>query len=239
MDKQTIIREIQRTAAENGGAPLGRLRLEKEAGIKEHQWKKYWARLSDAHREAGFEPNAWIGPIDETMLVTLLVALTRDLGHFPTHAELLVKCTAEKSWPSQSVFINRLGSKAAMVDRVAAYCQESPGFDDVLAHCASVTKPPDHEVRGGGSEAQEDGFVYMLKSGRFYKIGKSNHAGRRERELAVQLPERAEVVHTIKTDDPSGIERYWHQRFEGKRKNGEWFDLGREEISAFRRRKFM
>jgi hypothetical protein len=39
--------------------------------------------------------------------------------------------------------------------------------------------------------------------------------------LAIQLPERAEQIHAIKTDDPVGIERYWHQRFADRRKNSE------------------
>ena len=79
----------------------------------------------------------------------------------------------------------------------------------------------------------------MARMGKHYKIGKTNHAGRRERELAIQLPEKASTVHTIKTDDPEGIEAYWHRRFEAKRKNGEWFELSAADVAAFRRRRFM
>ncbi len=79
----------------------------------------------------------------------------------------------------------------------------------------------------------------MLKSGRYYKVGATNSFGRREREIALQLPERAATVHVIKTDDPMGRERYWHRRFADRRKNGEWFELGQADVKAFKRRKFM
>jgi hypothetical protein len=81
--------------------------------------------------------------------------------------------------------------------------------------------------------------VYLIKSARFYKIGRTNSAGRREYELAIQLPERASMVHQIKTDDPVGIEEYWHKRFRDKRRNGEWFELSAADVAAFRRRRFM
>ena len=100
--------------------------------------------------------------------------------------------------------------------------------------------PPDEatEVETIISEERfATGFVYLLKSGKFYKIGKTNSIDRRQYEIGLQLAEAMHPIHSIETDDPSGIEAYWHNRFKSKRLNGEWFDLDSSDIRAFKLRK--
>jgi Meiotically up-regulated gene 113 len=78
-----------------------------------------------------------------------------------------------------------------------------------------------------------------LLTTQYYKIGRSNAVGRRAYKLAIQLPEKAITVHSIRTDDPAGIEHYWHRRFKTKHKNGEWYELSSPDVRAFKPRKFM
>ena len=49
------------------------------------------------------------------------------------------------------------------------------------------------------------------------------------------MPEKVAPIHYIETDDPAGVESYWHTRFAAKRKQGEWFALSPEEVRAFKR----
>ena len=147
---------------------------------------------------------------------------------------------SDPGFPSVGVY-ERLGPKTKLASRVAIFCESHPDFEDVLAIVGPLLESEEagSEEKVKADEPGELGYVYLLKSGRHYKIGRTNSTGRREYELAIQLPEKAKTIHVISTDDPAGIESYWHKRFADRRKNGEWFELTAADISAFRRRKFM
>lgn len=239
MNKQHILAEIARTADRNGGVALGREKFYRETGIKESDWSgKHWARWSDAVKEAGFIPNQLQAPIEEPTLLEALALLIRELGHWPVVTELKLKAKQVQGFPSHNTF-RRIGNRSQQNARLIEYCQDRSDLADVLALIPvaaeeAVELSSDPEV-----SAQAIGFVYLLKATKYFKIGRSSSFERRSRELAIQLPEKAETVHVIRTDDPVGIELYWHRRFESKRKNGEWFELSAPDVKAFKRRKFM
>lgn len=239
--KEHILAEIQRTAGANGGRPLGRARFEAETGVREGDWLgRYWTKWGDALSEAGFAPNTLNAAIPTVDLIERLARLAREVGHFPTDAELKMKHGLDPSFPSSNTFW-RLGSKRQRAQAVLEFCERSGNLDDVAALCQQLTdgEPMAHSDPALRDEAGPKGFVYLMKSGRYYKIGRSVCAEKRAREVQLVLPEELRLVHKIATDDPVGIEAYWHSRFAAKRKMGEWFDLRADDVAAFKRRKFM
>lgn len=237
MEKSEILDAIRASAAANGGTVPGRARFERETGIRQADCLgTYWARWGDAVREAGFEPNKLQPALPEGKVLSSLASLARELGSFPTVAEMRLRRRVEPSFPSHNVF-SRFGNRADLARRLAAHCAEQGELDDVVAICEAIADPVrDHET-GGARTVVSTGVVYLMKSGQHYKIGRSNSAGRRAYELAIQLPEKLTLVHAIETDDPPGIERYWHDRFADRRLNGEWFALTKADVAAFRRRR--
>ena len=114
--------------------------------------------------------------------------------------------------------------------------EKSVRFDKVPQHVATGFAEQQAEPEPEAEPEEEKvriEYVYLMKSGRHYKIGKTNNLKRREREIRIEMPEKLVVIHHIETDDPFGIESYWHKRFSGQRRNGEWFELSTKDVKVF------
>lgn len=241
MDRDTIIQAIRQVAESNGGIVPGRARFEQFTGISEGMWSgKYWTRWSDAVAAAGLTAGRMNEAHSEEHLLSHLARLTLVLGHVPTQAEIRMARTKDKSFPNNKTFY-RFGNKARCIERLRAFCQGHAEFGNVSRLLPQA--PADENARStvltANDKVPADGYVYMLKLGKHFKIGKTFAVPRRHRQIALELPEKPDLIHAIQTDDPDGIEAYWHKRFSQKQTNGEWFALEAQDIRAFKRRKVM
>lgn len=231
-----IISEIKRIAAENDGQAPGSQSFVATTGIVESKWRgKYWTRWGDALIEAGFQPNEWIGKTDVAVLLDGLITACRHYGKFPVYSEIGMLRQSNTSIPSPKVLQNNFAGRERLIAALREHIGEAPEYDDIR-HMLPVAVP---KARAAHQQARPtDGSVYLIKSGEYFKIGRSDELERRVKEIRIALPDAATLLHTVRTDDPPGIEAYWHRRFADRRANGEWFKLTPEDVKAFMRRKF-
>lgn len=234
--KEDIINEYKKLKRRIGSPPDSRT-FYSETGISRHAAEVAFGReaFSKIQREAGDNPYAFGIPgrtPDQFFLVYGQVV--RELQSIPTRADWKHRRIS----PTADSYCRKLHLPwRAMPSAFLEWANDKPEWQDVAricdSRCTTENKRTDEAV------PEDSGYVYLLRAGKFYKIGRTNSLGRREYEVALQLPEKAKTIHFIQTDDPVGIEAYWHKRFENKRKRGEWFELSSEDVRAFKRRKSM
>jgi hypothetical protein len=100
VDKEHILSEIRRTAAENDGVALGKRRFSAVTGIQYADWwGKHWVRWSEAVREAGLEPNQLRQPYSAEFLLEKLASLAREYQRFPVAGEMELKRRRDPTFP--------------------------------------------------------------------------------------------------------------------------------------------
>ena len=237
MDKRHILDEIKRLSHAHGDKPPGSMVFERKTGIKKSDWYPHlWLRWGDALMEAGYAPNKFQTAINDEVVIQKYIGLIKELQRLPVGGEIRRKSKTDQSFPSHSVF-DRLGGKKKLLEAVVRYCKEHPSHDheSIITLCVENLEHKTEENQSTQSKVVT-GYVYLMKSGRYYKIGRTNSVGRREREFAIQIPVPPKTIHHFETDDPSGVEAYWHKRFSDKRRDtSEWFDLSSEDVRAFKR----
>ncbi len=241
MNRDEILNAIRRIAAANGGKAPGSQRVQTETGLTKSNWyPDLWQRWGDAVRDAGLEGNTLCKAFDPNTLVRKYVDLALELGHFPIEGDLRIKHSRDKSFPNHGA-LGGLGNKARRIEKVREYCLEHPGHESVISMCEQASKQAKVSVRRSDDREppaeSTSGYVYLFRHGSRpeYKIGRTTNVLRREGEVRVELPEKLEPIHYVRTDDPGGVEAYWHRRFSAKRKEGEWFALDAADVRAFKR----
>ena len=234
--RDRIIDEIRRIAAADDGRPPGKAVFARISGIQESAWSgRFWAKWSDALSEAGFTPNLMQDRIDPRSMLDALVVVCRHYGKVPSFAELKLYKQGRPEFPSKGAFAGHYRTRAGLIEALSRHCSQNSGLLDVAALLSSeesLASPAAAPVKA------TEGHVYLLKAGEFYKVGRSDNLERRVKEVRTAMPESLTLVHAIATDDPPGIEAYWHRRFNDRRCNGEWFRLITSDVTAFKRRKF-
>ncbi len=234
--REHILAEIRRLAASTGKVP-GKLVFARETGIREHQWSGVlWARWSDALAAAGFEKNCLQGRFATEDVLLKIVEACRYYGRVPSSSELKLYRVENPSFPSHNTVTNHFPTKALLLKALVQYSNKACEYSDIASMLPELTDFG--QGRLSISKKKEEGSVYLLRSGLHYKIGRSDELERRVKEIRIALPEAVTLVHTIRTDDPSGIETYWHRRFADRRANGEWFELRPNDVTAFKKRKY-
>ena len=236
--RETIINEIKRLASENGGKPPGRRYFANETGISESDWYgKIWSRWNDAVTEAGFVPNNIAEKHPTEIVLENYAKICRLYGRPPTNPETRLYAREHDDFIGYDAFKRHFGSKAGIIAAARAWAKKN-GDVKLLSLLPEPEETKTDSDRIESNERKAEGFVYLLKSGSHFKIGHSDNLERRLNQISVALPEKVKLVHAIRTDDPAGIESYWHRRFADKRANGEWFALNSSDVRVFKRRKF-
>ena len=232
--KQQILNEIRRLANENGGRAPGKGQFHNETQFSESDWYgKIWLRWNDAVEEAGLEPNKKQEKLPSDTVLRKYAEVCLHYGKIPTSAELRFYARHTADFLSHNTFTKHFGNKADLIQALKSWAieQDDNSLLSLIPKEAEVSPP-------AAAERIQEGWVYLLQSGSHFKVGRSDELEKRIKQISISLPEKVELVHAIKTDDPPGIETYWHRRFADRRANGEWFALSSADVRAFKRRKF-
>src|SRR5437016_3148576 len=235
LSKDSIIAAYKDLVRQWDGNLVGEGVFNRETGVSSYYWRGgYWRSWSAFQADSGYVPNSPTQRITDETLLQRFAELALDRKQIPTTADLSLKKKEDPSFPDKTVF-RRWGNRSALLAKVAEFCEGKAPFAPVLELLThGISNNLNHRL----DSFRIKGFVYLLRSGKYYKLGRTNAAGRRLRELAIQLPQKPDTVHVIETDDPEGIEQYWHRRFAEKRHGGEWFALSADDVRAFKQRRF-
>ena len=240
-DKQEIIQRLQIEARRLGRTP-SRDSFVETTEISWSDIQYHWPRWNDAVREAGLVPNeqTMAKPLDE--IAADYLKAVKHYKEIPTANHLRVFSRQQRNegrpYTSHDVFNNIGKSKSAKVEYALQHARQSNKWDDVIPVLEGYLSKNASGEHIQDTTEPEFGFVYLMAehgNGSHYKIGCAKNPEERLQNLQTGAASSLQLVHTIKTDDMHGVEKYWHLLFESRRQRGEWYGLSSEDVNAFRR----
>src|SRR5262249_38565223 len=183
LSAESIIETYRALVNERGGVPVGERVFTRETRISRYHWMGgIWRSWSAFQEAAGYSPNDPTQKIADELLLRRFAELALERGEVPTEADLNLKRKEDPSFPGKLVF-RRWGSRDALLTAVSEYCDGKAQFAAVLELLRQGNSSRiDHRL----DSLRVSGFVYLLRSGKYYKVGRTNATGRRLCELAIQ-----------------------------------------------------
>lgn len=87
-------------------------------------------------------------------------------------------------------------------------------------------------VAGSARQARtKPGYVYVLKAGNRYKVGRARNPKARLKTIQAMSPVGVELVASVRAIDAPALEARVHSSFSACRTHGEWFEMD-ERASA-------
>ena len=147
-------------------------------------------------------------------------------------AELLgvVSSTLSRFYSSNNVDTKQ-GVSAEMLSTASKYYAfkgkpEAQSVYSWLAEGGSIETISSHKYEEAPKRIKEKaGYVYIIQSGAFYKIGKALDVKARLKGLQCGNPVPLKLILSIKTDSPFGLEGSLHYKYRSQRGLGGWFTL--------------
>src|SRR5205085_1814587 len=141
--------------------------------------------------QAGLQTRAFAQPrLEHDSVVPPIANLVSRLGRWPTEAELRLAKRSDPGVPAVKV-VRRLEADADFMASLREHCARTPA----LVHVEGIIADRHRKHRAAAIPAVATaGYVYMMRSGKRYKIGRTSSPTRRHREVRLDLPERTDLV---------------------------------------------
>lgn len=180
--RDQILQAVKKAAGKEDTKTIGRERFQLITGIRDAEWMYYWPKWSDVLIEAGLQPGTMQGKLDDNSVIVALIPLIREKGRWPTIPEMRIYSREHPGFPSHNT-IRARGDRPTLAGILLKYCSNKPELNDIVKICEPLVIV-DQNNEEFESQERIQGYVYLMKSGQFYKIGKSKspdrHPARRD-----------------------------------------------------------